>query len=75
MFNISKLTSERKSERIIAEAVFGKQILCPCCQKHLLRNEKYYWCTTCRQKWRLRTLIGFPRSKLSYKKILILIIA
>lgn len=75
MFNVSKLTSERKSEKLIAEVVFGKQVLCLKCKKKLLRRDKYYWCSYCRQKWRLRALIGFPRSKLSYKKILVLIIA
>lgn len=75
MFSISKLTTEKKSERVIAEVVFGQRILCPRCETHLLRRETYYWCAPCRQKWRLRTLIGFPRSKLSYKKILVLIIA
>jgi transposase-like protein len=75
MFSVSKLTSERKSERFIAEVVFGKRILCFKCKSKLLRHKKYYWCPLCRKKWRLRTLIGFPRSKLSYKKILVLIIA
>lgn len=74
MFSVSKLTSERKCESLVAEVVFGKQILCLKCKEKLLRREKYYWCGHCRQKFRLRTLLGFPRSKLSFKKILVLII-
>jgi transposase-like protein len=75
MFSIKHLGNERKCEDLIAQTVFGNKISCPVCRSRLLRREKYYWCGSCRKKIRLRSFIRFPRSKLKYKDILILILA
>ena len=75
MFSIKHLGNERKCEGLIARTVFGNKISCPVCRNHLLRREKYYWCGICRRKIRLRSYIKFPRSKLKYKDMLILILS
>jgi len=75
MFSIKHLGYEKKCQKLIAQTVFGRKLSCPCCRNHLLMREKYYWCGVCRKKIRLRSYIRFPRSKLKYGDILILILA
>jgi transposase-like protein len=73
MFSIKQLSSESKCRKLLEDLVFGEDLHCPKCKTTLFRSSKYYWCKTCRKKYYLRSLIGFPRSKLKYREILITI--
>ena len=73
MFSIKQLSSESKCRKLLEELVFGKNLSCTKCKKPLHYSGRYYWCRHCRKKYFLKSLIGFPRSKLTYKEILITI--
>lgn len=75
MDSIEDIPSEGKCRLLVEAIVFGKDCLCPHCQKVLKRNKRSYWCKTCRKKIWLKSFTCLRSSKLSYRKIFILILA
>lgn len=60
---------------LVAREVYPEGIMCPW-KKHkaTLVREKYLWCRSCRRKWSLKHMLDFDFSKLSWTKILALVI-
>ncbi|HSX01730.1 MAG TPA: transposase [Candidatus Saccharimonadia bacterium] len=76
MYTLLNLPREGQAcvELVVAQ-LYPEGLICPW-QAHETTQVrvKYLWCRTCRRKWSLKRLLGFGFSKLSWTKILALII-
>ena len=60
---------------LVVREVYPDGLVCPWeAHNNPLIREKYLWCGTCRRKWSLKRSLGFGFSKLSWVKILALVI-
>lgn len=73
MFSIKQIPSERACKKLFTRIVMSRNVLCPYCNNKLLVSDKYYWCSSCRKKIRLKANTWLRGSNLSYRTILILL--
>ena len=60
---------------LVVQEIYPEGLMCPWeAHNNTLIREKYLWCGTCRRKWSLKRTLGFGFSKLSWTKILALVI-
>ncbi len=63
----------RSARHTVEKIILGNTKRCPDCKNKLKLAPKYYWCSHCRTKVYPKSLCWLRNSKLSYKKILILL--
>jgi transposase-like protein len=60
---------------LVVQNIYPDGLVCPWeAHNNTLIRERYLWCAGCRRKWSLKRRLGFQWSKLSWTKILALVI-
>jgi transposase len=75
MQSIEDIPTEAQCRKLLERIVLGKECRCLFCGGQLKRNKRYYWCKFCRKKIWLKSFTWLRGSKLSYRKIFILVLA
>ncbi len=68
------LTDQECLEQILVQ-LYPTGVSCPWqAHQHITITLQYLWCPSCRRKWSIKKLVGFGYSKLSWRKILELVV-
>lgn len=72
---MSRLHTNFLRRKDCARIILGRKLCCPVCHLRLHSAQAYYWCGSCRKKWRPKALTWLRHSRISDHHLSLLLIA